>query len=119
MIRDSIADAQKSQARLKEQIKRKVTVATRMLADPHSVEVQCCYLSSKGLYTKAIANRLGLSESEVQYRLRIGGGSKARREYRSGESDVAERIMRLDVEDIVYNDVKRATKKFQKGEPVK
>ena len=55
-------------------------------------DLQCAILGAIGMSTKCISQRTGLTPCQVSYRL--GKGQIKRADYRNGESDMAELVIR-------------------------
>lgn len=54
-------------------------------------DLQCAILGALGFSTKYIGEQTGLTNCQITYRL--GKGSIKRKDYRNGESDMAQRVI--------------------------
>jgi hypothetical protein len=59
-----------------------------------AVDAECVVLARLGQHTRAIAAKVGLTPSEVQYRILKAGGKGARRQFRDGKSTEFEWCMK-------------------------
>ena len=57
----------------------------------HGEDFHCVMLASLGFSSRLIQSRTGLSTGQIGYRLRMG--SIKRRDYRNGDSQLADRIL--------------------------
>ena len=78
-----------------EKTARKLCTHTIVFTDP--TEKRAASLALQGITTKAIAEKLGLTEHEAQYRVNKAQKSlntRFRRDYRNGASPVAQQMLR-------------------------
>lgn len=74
----------------------------------HGDDFHCALLASLGFSTRLIHSRTGLSPGQIAYRLRMG--AIRRQDYRNGDSQLADRILKQ-TRTIAVSEVKSHIKK--------
>ena len=77
------------------------------------LEVQVLIRARNGWSTRAIAEATGLSEGQVNYRIKKGEGVGTRKEFRDGTSWVSQAAMNATARGIVTEIAKNITPKYQ------
>ena len=75
-------------------------------------EVQVLVRAKNGWTTKAIASDLGLTESQVSYRIKKGESIGDRAAFRSGATWVSQLALKATAEEIIHQVAKTVSKKY-------